>query len=122
MGARKDNAANAADLKAVADKFSAAGIVWDRRNTVPAQKSFAVEIRLDVLDRLKLGMLVAVSQQTPEEWLSLMLLGTIERVADKMLKEEAAAKFFADATRAVLASIVYVNGEARLAFVPAVMA
>jgi len=121
------DAVNAA--KREAEEF---GVAWDRTNTEPAAKTFRVELALDVSARLKLGILAARCNVTPERWLCDFLHGKFAdfcaSVFDKRhgnpMCDDALAQCAYEALlpTALTAIVGGASGGARLVFRPAVMA
>ena len=116
--------AEAADtaLRWVLRDISSGGVEWDESNTTPAQKDFLVRLRLDLGDRIKLGMLASQRRCTPERFLADILRGKFEECSDRLLEDARNAKFFAGALCHTASAVVNVGGAARLAFAPAVIA
>ena len=105
------------------------GVAWDETNTEPACKTFRVEIRFDIADRLKLGMLAARCRETPERFLESQLRARFDEMADKVFygggkkrteADDAYTRSFEALYLAALESTV--GKEGRLAFRPAIMA
>ena len=120
------DAVNAA--KREAEEF---GVAWDRTNTEPAVKTFRVELALDVSDRLKLGILAARCNVTPERWLHDFLYGKFadfcasvfdKRHGNPMCDDALAQCAYEALYPTALSAIFGANGGARLVFKPAVMA
>ena len=102
------------------------GVTWDETNTEPA----CVEIRFDIADRIKLGMLAARCRETPERFLEMQLRVRFDEIADKVFygggkkrteDDEAYSRSFEALYLATLESTVG-KKEGRLAFRPAIMA
>lgn len=109
-------------LRWVLKDMAAGGVTWDSSNTAPTVKTFTVQLRLDLGDRIRLGMLAAGCRCAPERFLSNILRVKFEECADKLLKDKSAQDFCAGAFLHSVSALVDVNGAPRLAFVPAVMA
>ncbi len=112
----------AAAVRNLNAEAEAAGAVWDENNTEAAVKTFTVSFKIDALDRLKLGLLAAKCQCTPERWLEIQL-----KARFSMLCEETFERKDTPQRRTYEALIIPVldglarNG-ARLCFKPAIMA
>ena len=115
-------------VKATRADAEANGITWDKTNTESADKVFKVEIKFDMHDRLKLGILAARCQQTPERFLESHLRTRFEEVADKVFNttgkgrsdlDKASARLYDALATAVFSGVV---GNGRLAFRPSIMA
>lgn len=109
-------------LRWVIRDMAAGGMAWDSSNTAPTVKTFTVQLRLDLGDRIKLGMLAAGCRCAPERFLSDILRGKFEECADKLLKDKSAQDFYAGAFLHSVSALVDVKGAPRLAFAPAIIA
>ncbi len=126
----ENRARESGGLAKAVEAAMADGVTWDETNTEPAQKTFHVEIKFDLGDRLKLGMLAARCHETPERFLESQLRVRFDEMADKVFygggkkrteADEAYSRSFEALYLATLESIVG-KKEGRLAFRPAIMA
>ena len=99
-----------------------AGVAWDESNTADLSKVFTVRLRLDIMDRIKLGVLASRCGLTPEEYLSGILRENYIKAAEELVKDKAAKDFCEAVYFHSIASLVNVDGFMRLAFVPAIIA
>jgi hypothetical protein len=116
-----------AAIRAAMADAEAHGVKWSDHNTEPTVKTFRVDIRLDAFDRLKLGLLAARSRETPERWLEVQTRCRFDAVCDEVFGYgRKADKQLRDSFEAFAIAVADccapVNGPARLAFKPAVMA
>ena len=103
------------------------GIVWNETNTESPNKVFHVDFKLTPEDRLKLGILAARCNETPERWLQIQLRARFDEIADKVFfgtsKRQSDLDRASSETYLALIDAVgagFVGG--RMAFRPSVMA
>ena len=123
--AKSSGLANA--VKAAMADAEAHGAKWTDANTEPANKIFHVDFKLTPEDRLKLGILAARCNETPERWLQIQLRARFDEIADKVFfgttkrrsdLDRASSETYLALIDAVGAG--FIGG--RLAFRPSVMA
>ena len=107
------------------------GIVWDKITSERATKTFHVDLTLDVSDRIKLGILAARCNVTPERFLHDLLYGRFDdfctSVFDKHhrnpMSDDALAQRAYEALYLTALSATTGGADgARLIFKPAIMA
>ena len=114
-------------VKAVKAEAEASGIEWDETNTEPAVKTFRIDFRLDIDDRLKLGILAARCNLSPERYLQDQLRARFIEVTDKVFcgngnrseMDKASVRTY---EALIVAAYACSTGKGRLAIRPAVMA
>lgn len=116
-----------AAIRAAMADAEAHGVKWDETNTEAATKTFHVEIRLSLTDRLKLGILAARCSITPERFLHDQLCVRFDEVADKVFcacgKGRPLADIESERTyNALIVAALSCAAGGRMAFRPSVMA
>lgn len=119
-----DIKAGAADtaLQVVVKDIAGAGVKWDESNTADLSKVFTVPLRLDISDRIKLGVLASRSSCPPGEYLSGILRKKFIEEAEELMKDKTAKDFCEAVYMHSLSALVNVDGFLRLAFIPAIIA
>lgn len=112
------------EVRSLADDCAARGVVWDDSTSEPATKTFSVEIRLGLMDRLKLGLVAKNSGVTPERFLQEILHGKFAEVCDATFDKPDGrlAQTYEILLPVVYGCLVENSRPARLSFKPAVMA
>jgi len=110
-------------MEAVIRQCEADGVTWTTANTGPCQKTFKVELTLDLSDRVKLGLCAANADLTPERVLAMWLWCAFEEKTAALIdKDKARYRDFIVLYMHALGGVVKAEGSARLAFAPAALA
>jgi len=110
-------------IEAVIRQCDADGVTWTTANTGPCQKTFKVELTLDLSDRVKLGLCAADANETPEALLRCWLWCAFEEKTAALIdKDKARYRDFIVLYMHALGGVVKAEGSARLAFAPAALA